>query len=534
MNVTELSRKLQGKLIVSCQASEGDAFRDSESMARFAKAALDGGAAGIRANGVDDIRSIRRVTTVPILAIEKVVMDDGNILITPSMEAARRLVEAGADIVGVDCTVRGQRYGALERVRQISELGVPVAADIATVEEAVAAVQAGAAFVLSTMRGHTAETAHVTRFDPEFIGQLVKVCPVPVIAEGRINTPEEASEALAAGALAVVVGTAITRPHDITRKFATAIEKAANPDCRRVFLGIDLGGTNTKFGIISARGQVLYQEFVPTPAKAGREVLLGHLKRVAQAALQRANEMSLPAAALGIATAGWVDAETGQIAYATDNLPGWTGTPVGEEVAGAVHLPVAVENDANALAVAEKHFGAGRGLQDFVCITFGTGVGGGAYIGGKLNRGAHFFANAFGHMVLEPNGVPCNCGQRGCFEVYCNATALIRYAGNNGETAEQVITAAHAGDAGSASAVLTFARYVAQGCASLVQLLDPEALIFAGGLVQNNSMLLEAVPQELAQLVPTWSLRRMQVLASPLGYYGGVLGAAAVAMEKLC
>lgn len=535
MNTNDIIQKLQGQLIVSCQASDGDAFRDPESMARFARAALDGGAAGIRANGADDVRAIRSITNVPILAIEKITMDDGKILITPSFDGARRLVEAGADIIAVDCTARGQHHGALDRLRQLKqELGIPVAADIATMEEAVAATKAGADVVLSTMRGYTAETEQITRFDPEFITALTRACPVPVIAEGRINTEEDAREAITAGAFAVVVGTAITRPHEITRKFSCAIQKERlRADSGKVFLGIDLGGTNTKFGIVSAKGELLDQDSMPTPAKSGRDVLLEHLKRIAQVAATRAKAMDLSALALGIATAGWVDWNTGQIAYATDNLPGWTGAPVGQEVASAVGLPVAVENDANALAVAEKHFGAGRGLQHFVCITFGTGVGGGAYIDGKLNRGSHFFANAFGHMTLVPQGVPCNCGQRGCFEVYCNAAALLRYAGTHDGTAEDVITAAHSGDEAASSAISILASYAAQGCASLVQLLDPEALILSGGLVQNNSIMMDAIQRELSVLVPTWGLRNLQVLASPLGYYGGVLGAAAIAMEKL-
>src|SRR5690349_23591265 len=126
------------KLVVSCQASPGDAFYDSEMMARFARAAVDGGAAGIRANGPRDIAAIRRTVDVPIIGIQKTVMEDGRILITPTLDAARNLVEAGADMVALDCTVRGRRYGALERIQQIkTELGVPVLADIATADEAI-------------------------------------------------------------------------------------------------------------------------------------------------------------------------------------------------------------------------------------------------------------------------------------------------------------------------------------------------------------------------------------------------------------
>jgi len=535
MNVPLVCRKLEGKLVASCQAPEGDMFCDSHLIARFAQAALAGGAAGIRANGPADIRAIRRITNAPILGIQKVVVEDGKVLITPSLEAARALVEAGADMVAVDATLRGQRHGALERIRRIKQdLGVPVFGDISTVDEALAAARAGADFVLSTMRGYTPETAHLTGFEASFIEQLARVCPAPVMAEGRIRTPLEARDAIAAGAFSVVVGTAITRPREIARAFADSIEKqAALRRGSHSFLGIDLGGTNTKAGVVSAGGKLLSVCHVPTPAMEGREVLLEHLKRVAQTAFQRALETGSPPAALGVATAGWVNVDTGRVAYATGNLPGWTGAPIGEELSDALGIPVAVENDANALAVAEKHFGAGRGLRDFVCITLGTGVGGGCYVAGKLNRGAHFFANAIGHINIVPGGLPCTCEQCGCLEVYCNAAALVRYAGTRFQSAEEIIAAARTGDSDGVRAIRTFAGYLAQGCASVIRLLDPEALIISGGLAQNNPMLLELLERELAAVVPVWNQRQLTITASPLGFYGGVFGAAAIAMEKL-
>jgi glucokinase len=236
--------------------------------------------------------------------------------------------------------------------------------------------------------------------------------------------------------------------------------------------------------------------------------------------------------AVGIATAGWVDTTTGTVAYATENLPGWTGTRIAEEVSAAVGLPVAVENDANALAIAEKRFGAARPFTDFICVTLGTGVGGGCYVGGRLNRGSHFFANAFGHITLVPGGVPCTCGRRGCLEVYTNQAALLRYAGPGFEDARQVIAAANAGDARAAVAVATLAGYLAEGCASLITLLDPQAVIVSGGVAQDNPLLLAGVAERLAELVTVWDLRHLRVLPSELGYHGGVLGAAAVAWER--
>src|SRR5690349_6756220 len=130
--VAALCARFRGGLIVSCQAPDGSAFRDPQSMARFASAAVQGGALGIRANGADDIRAIKKQATVPIIGIDKQVHHDGKILITSSFEGARGVVKAGADIVALDCTSRGRREGAFERLARIkSELGVPVMADIA-------------------------------------------------------------------------------------------------------------------------------------------------------------------------------------------------------------------------------------------------------------------------------------------------------------------------------------------------------------------------------------------------------------------
>ena len=532
MTPTEIVRCIRGRLMVSCQAGEGDVFRDPKLMSLFAAAAVAGGAAGIRANGPDDIRAIRKITEVPIIGIDKILLPDGLLLITASFESARALVEAGADMVALDCSERGQQAGAFGRIREIhAKLRVPVLADVASVEQAVSAVEAGADFVLSTLRGYTEETNHALDFDPKFIEELVRASAVPVIAEGRISSPEQARQAIAAGALAVVVGTAITRPTEIARRFAAAIESEhVRRHAVRHAIGIDLGGTQTKYGIVGSDGSLLFKAAVETPAKSGARALLDHLKHVAQSATKKATELGYEPLALGVATAGWVD-DTGRVAYATDNLPGWTGTPVGEELALASGLPVAVENDANALAVGEKHFGAARSLRDFVCITLGTGLGGGCYVAGRLNRGAHYLANMLGHIPLIPDGVSCSCGLRGCLEPYVNAAALVRYAGDSHVSAAQVIAGANAGEQRASEAIRTLARHLARGCAAPVSLLDPEALILGGGLVESNPILISALSDELRHFLRPWENRALRIIPSQLAYHGGVLGAAALAFE---
>ena len=531
----EVCQKLRERLIVSCQAAEGDVFHDPDAMARFAAAARQGGAAGIRANGVADIAAIRRAVDLPIIGIQKTPFPEGGWLITGSFEAAKDLVMAGADIIALDCSRRGQQLGAMDRVRRIkAELGVPVMADIATLDEALAAQDAGADLVATTLRGYTAETAEIRSFDPAFVSLLAKNLETPVVSEGRINTPEQAREALISGAYAVVVGTAISAPREIARRFACMLELEKEQRTRiRHFLAIDLGGTNTKSGIVSREGELLHTTVTQTPPGGGRQVLLDHLKAVARQCRLTAERMEISPSALGIATAGWVDFTTGRVAYATENLPGWTGTPIAEELEGAIGLPVAVENDANALALAEGRFGVGRTVRDFICLTLGTGVGGGCIIGGRINRGPHFFANALGHITLVPGGHPCSCGKRGCLETYANAAALLRFAQGSFQTAEEVIAAGQTGDAGAVEAIRILAGHLAAGTASIIHILDPEMVILSGGIVENNPLLLSHFQDELKSRVSMWERREIKVQVSRLGYFSGVLGAAAAVLEKL-
>jgi predicted NBD/HSP70 family sugar kinase/putative N-acetylmannosamine-6-phosphate epimerase len=522
---------LRGRLIVSCQAPPGDPFAKPDLLALFARAAVMGGAAAIRAEGADAVRAIKAATAVPVIGIRKREMTDGRIMITPTNDDARDLVAAGADVIAIDCTARGQRHGALERLGWIhSQLRVPVWADIATVNEAIAAANAGADAVLSTLRGYTDDTANVAGFEASFIAALVKAVSVPVIAEGRINSAGDASGALAAGAFSVVVGTAITRPEEITRRFTEGMGERPPGSARHV-IGIDLGGTGIKSGVSGGDGILLCSAVTPTPALAGRETLLLALVEIARARRDDALAQGLRPAAIGIATAGWVDPRSGRVIYATDNLRDWTGTEIGRELEGALGLPVSVENDGNAQAIAERAYGAGRGVDNFVCMTLGTGVGGGCYADGRLIRGAHYFANGLGHMIVENDGRACTCGRRGCLEAYASAKALLEYGHGAWDSAEDLIAAANRGDGTARKAVETHAAWVGAGCVSIHNVLDPELVVISGGLAQKNPLLLQVVEERLQSSDPAWKHRPMRVVASDLGYFGGVLGAVAVAQS---
>jgi N-acylglucosamine-6-phosphate 2-epimerase len=225
--IEELKAQIQGGLIVSCQALPDEPLHGATIMARMALAAKIGGAVAIRANGPDDIAAIRAAVALPIVGLWK----DGTegVYITPTLRHARAVIDAGADVVALDATARPRPGG--ESLDQIvatiqNEWGVPVLADVSTLDEALIAQQIGAALVSTTLSGYTPYSSQHDGPDLDLVRGLAGRLRVPLIAEGRIHTPEQARAALEAGAFAVVVGGAITRPQQITARFVAGINAA--------------------------------------------------------------------------------------------------------------------------------------------------------------------------------------------------------------------------------------------------------------------------------------------------------------------
>jgi len=223
--VDDVLRSIQGGLLVSCQAEEGSPFFQPESMARFAKAAELGGAVGIRAKE-PDIRAIKDTCSIPVIGIDKVHLEGFEVYITPRFEDAQRIAAAGAEIIALDCTPRPRPGGVTmeEMVSRIkTELKLPVMADIATLDEAIAAENAGADIVATTLSGYTTYSPKRDTPDFDLLQAVIRAVKVPVIAEGHLFTLAEARACFAIGAHAIVIGTAITRPIELTQRFVNAI-----------------------------------------------------------------------------------------------------------------------------------------------------------------------------------------------------------------------------------------------------------------------------------------------------------------------
>jgi N-acylglucosamine-6-phosphate 2-epimerase len=226
MSLQPLLARFRYGLIVSCQAEPHEPLHGTVFMAALARAAAAGGAVGIRANGPADIAAIRAIVTIPIIGIYKVDLPGFEVRITPTLDHARQVADAGADLIAIDATARPHPGGVtsaelIARVRQVT--GCPVVADIATVEEGLAAAEAGADAVATTLSGYTGNSPAQEGPDFELVRRLALALEVPLIAEGRIATPEQARRALDLGAHAVVVGTAITRPQIITERFVASV-----------------------------------------------------------------------------------------------------------------------------------------------------------------------------------------------------------------------------------------------------------------------------------------------------------------------
>lgn len=217
--------RIKGGLIVSCQALPNEPLYGSQIMARMAAAAREGGAVAIRANSPEDIAAIRAEVDLPLIGLHKVEMPGFDVYITPTVEIAQGVAHAGANIIAIDCTARPHPEGDADAfIRMVREATrKPILADISTYDEALAAQDAGAEMVSTTMSGYTPYSPQLDGPDLDLVRRLAAKLSVPLIAEGRIATPEQARAALDSGAYAVVVGGAITRPQQITARFARAL-----------------------------------------------------------------------------------------------------------------------------------------------------------------------------------------------------------------------------------------------------------------------------------------------------------------------
>ncbi len=301
-------------------------------------------------------------------------------------------------------------------------------------------------------------------------------------------------------------------------------------------IGIDVGGTKV-LGVVVDDGEVVAEHRVPTPTTG--HALIASVVLV----VRELRGVVADAAAVGIGLPGLVDRH-GILRYAP-NLPGVVELPVAREVAGALGLPVAVDNDATCALRAEHAMGAARAARDVVLVTLGTGIGAGLQMDGVVVRGANGFAGEAGHMVVEVDGIPCPCGRRGCWERYASGSGLGRRGREEGEAGrapalvalaggdplavrgEHVTVAARQGDEVALALVDEMADWTAVGLVNLLQLLDPGMFVVAGGLAEAADVLLGPVSAAYRRRAVSAEHRPpVDIVMAELGERAGAIGAA--------
>jgi len=284
------------------------------------------------------------------------------------------------------------------------------------------------------------------------------------------------------------------------------------------YLGIDLGGTTVKLGICDADGVVRARASLDTEVERGPDDAMARIAHAARALVAGGR-----VDACGAGVPGEIDRDR-RVLVRAHHFPGWTNVGIGERLAAMLGVPTALENDANCAAWGELCAGAGRGARSLACFTLGTGVGGGVVIDGELWTGANGAAGAFGHIVVDPRGPECPCGQRGCLEQYASATALARRFGRG--SAREAFEAARRGDARAVAAIDWACDGLAAGVATVIHVMQPEVVVLGGGMAAAGDALLERVRGGVARRVRAAWLTHVRIVGSTLGDDAGWVGAA--------
>lgn len=314
-------------------------------------------------------------------------------------------------------------------------------------------------------------------------------------------------------------------------------------------IGIDLGGTKILTAVVSDDGAVLARDRVGTPQEGPDSVVVAVAQTV-DAVLSAAGLAPDAIGGIGIGAPGPLNSQTG-VVFQPPNLRGWHDVPLGPILGDRLHMPVWVANDANAAALGEWRFGAGRGVDDLVYMTISTGIGGGIILGGTLREGVSGTAGEIGHMTIDVNGPRCVCGNTGCLEVLAAGPAIARAAQEavragrpsallaraggtiEGITARVVAAAAAAGDAVAADVFHRAATYVGVGVANLLNILNPAMVILGGGVSTAGDLLLEPVRRTARERAFERPARDARIVLAQLGDDVGAIGAATVAFLRM-
>lgn len=307
-----------------------------------------------------------------------------------------------------------------------------------------------------------------------------------------------------------------------------------------VAIGVDIGGTKIHFAVVDRQGKIIHDRIDPTPAREGADQIMhAVLSGIGSMAafIELAADPILHCRGVGIGSAGQIDFRTGSVQFAVDTLPGWTGMQIREIVQQRYPLPVYVDNDVNVIALAEKCYGSGIGLQHFICLALGTGVGGAIVVADQIVHGSFGGAGELGHVSVDFNGPRCSCGNYGCLELYASGTGIARVASEMAErhgwhvpwaaSSRSVIQAWLAEDRHAVQVMDTVFRALSSGISGLIHIFNPQAVILGGGVAEVGERFITELRERAASRTSPSMWRDVQLLPAKVGNKSGVIGAAA-------
>lgn len=299
-------------------------------------------------------------------------------------------------------------------------------------------------------------------------------------------------------------------------------------------IGIDLGGTSVKYAVVAADGEMRFGGELPTRADEGAERVLKQLAQGVAACRDYVAREGIELEGVGIGTPGIVSEEGRTVLGGAENIVGWENVPLADRIEAAAGMPCRACNDANAMALGESLFGAGRGVTDAVFVTVGTGIGCGMLMGGRLYRGYRGRGMELGHITVKCDGEPCACGGRGCLEHYASTAALVRryaqLAGGGSADGRTIVARYHAGETTAVRAMEEHWMYLSHGIASVINLFAPQRIVVGGGISEAGDFYFERLREGVRRQAMGVCAAGCEIVPAALGNRAGALGAAGLVL----
>ena len=296
----------------------------------------------------------------------------------------------------------------------------------------------------------------------------------------------------------------------------------------------DIGGTFIKYGILDVNGKILFKDKFPSPKRdCKNEIPLEIARKIDEL---RSN---YDIEAVGISTAGKIDSKKGEIIFASNNLPGYTGAKLSEDIGKLTGLETFIENDVNAAALGEYWKGAGKGIENFVCMTIGTGIGSAILINGKLHRGIGEGSGELGHTIINEAGEDCACGSNGCYERYASTSSLVRQYekrakfSSNSITGKDIIIRVKNREPLAVEVYNEFLSHVVTGLVNITHILDLGLIIIGGGISESGDLFFEEINNIFSKTVMPSYGEYTKIVQAKLGNDAGLVGACYTVLNKL-